>query len=64
MGLDQTKIRNLGKDWILAQYPDADIITTNTGDAPNSAAAVAVPSSAAWILPAAVLAIILGAGFS
>jgi peptidyl-prolyl cis-trans isomerase A (cyclophilin A) len=60
MGLDQDKIRNLGNDWVLAEYPDVDLIT-NT-DVANSAAAFAVPSLAVWMVPATVLATILGAG--
>jgi peptidyl-prolyl cis-trans isomerase A (cyclophilin A) len=59
-GLDQTKISNLGNEWILTEYPDVDIITDTGG--PSSAAAMAFPSLTAWILPAAVLMIILGAG--
>jgi cyclophilin family peptidyl-prolyl cis-trans isomerase len=62
-GLNQDKVRTLGNDWILKEYPGVDIIM-GTNDTPNSASAVTVPSSAAWIPPAAVLAIILGAGFS
>jgi peptidyl-prolyl cis-trans isomerase A (cyclophilin A) len=42
-GLDQTKIQNLGNEWILTEYPDVDIITDTDG--PNTAAALAVPSS-------------------
>jgi peptidyl-prolyl cis-trans isomerase A (cyclophilin A) len=63
MGLDQDKVRTLGNDWILTEYPDVDIIIAGTNGLYISAAAVAVPNSAAWILPAAVLAITLGAGF-
>jgi peptidyl-prolyl cis-trans isomerase A (cyclophilin A) len=65
MGLDQTKIRNLGNDWILAEYPDVDIITstTATDNVANSHSAAAVPILAAWIVLAAVLATVLvGAG--
>jgi peptidyl-prolyl cis-trans isomerase A (cyclophilin A) len=59
-GLDQDKISSLGNDWILAEYPDVDIIWDTDG--PNSVAALHVPSVAAWIVPAAVLATILGSG--